>query len=426
MATVPTGPQVPTAPGAARSAEDEPTTPVARPWVSYWTLANLGMFLAYYGTQQILIPRQAGLITASSAASVSAQSWANIAAAAVTIVVCIATGALSDRTRHARGRRQIWVIGGALVAGVAFAVLGLQHGVLGLVLLWAVVQVGISAMTSALNAAVPDEVPANQRARVSAWYGVAQSVGPLLGILVVTTLLLGVISAYAAMAVLIVLLALPFAFGTRGTPLTTEQRPPLRLRSVLAGIVRPLRHADFAWAWGGRFFIQLSNALGQIYLYQFLKDKVHFNPDLGTLILVLVYTVAVVGAALPAGRISDRTGRRKRMVIVASVLQGAAGLLFAFWPTLPGGIIGTAMLGIGFGAYISVDQALITQVLPSAEDRGKDLGVIQVANTLPYIFAAAVGGLVIDHFGGYVVLYLLVLVTGLVAALCVRPIRSVR
>ncbi|GIG68482.1 MFS transporter [Phytomonospora endophytica] len=409
-----------------RTALDEPTAPIARRWLTFWTLANFGLFLAYYATQQILIPRHAGAITADSAGSVWAQSTANVAAAAVGVVAPILIGVFSDRTTHTRGRRQIWVACGAVVAFAGLVAQGLQQTVLGLVLLWAFVQIGLSATTAALNAAVPDEVPVNQRATVSAWFGVAQSLGPLLGIALVALVLTGIAPAYLALGLCLVALAVPFSLGTRGIPLPKGGMPPVSVGSILRGIVAPLRHADFAWAWGGRFLIQLSNALGQIYLYQYLKDRVGFDPDLGTLILVVVYAVAVTAAALPVGRISDRSGRRKRMVVIASVLQGVAGILLAFVPTMPGAIAGAAILGVGFGAYIAVDQALITQVLPRAEDRGKDLGVIQIANTVPYVFAAAVGGVVINQLGGYVTLYMLVLATAVLAALCVGPIKGVR
>jgi MFS family permease len=405
---------------------DEPTKLVRPRWITYWTLAAFGMYMAYYGVQQILIPRQTNEITGNSAAAVSAQALANIVASVVTIVVCVLAGELSDRTLHRRGRRQIWVIIGALVLGGALIAQGIAHTVFLVVAFWSIAQVGISAMTAALTAAVPDDVPVRQRARVSSWFGVAQSAGPLVGVMLVTTILLGVPIGYTALGLLAVLLALPFALRTRGVRLTAAQRRPLELRAVVVGIVQPLKHADFSWAWSGRFFIQLSNALGQLYLYQFLKDRVRFDPDLGTLVLTLLYTVAVVAACLPSGWLSDRTGRRKRMVMISSVLQGVAGLIFAFVPTMPGAVVGAIVLGLGYGAYISVDQALITQVLPNPADRGKDLGVINIANMLPYVLGAALGGVVINQLGGYVTLYVLVAVTGLIAALTVWPIKSVK
>lgn len=408
-----------------RSALDEPTQPVSRRWSMLWSLAALGIYIAYYGAQQILIPRQSNAIAANSAEAVSAQAWANVGAALVTIVVSILAGAFSDRTTHHQGRRQIWVIGGAVVLGGALIIQGQANSIWLLVLVWSLAQVGLSATYAALTAAVPDEVPVSHRARISALLGISVSVGPLIGVALVTTVLLDIPWAYTALGILTILLAIPFAFGTKGVVLKPRERPALNIGLLLKGIVAPLKHRDFAWAWGGRFFIQLSNALGQLYLYQFLQDKVHFDPDLGTLILAVVYAATVVLACIPAGRISDRTGKRKQMVFIASALQGLAGLFFVFMPTMTGAIIGAAVLGLGYGAYIAVDQALITQVLPSAEDRGKDLGVINIANTLPYVLAAALGGLVINELGGYVTLYLLVLVTGVLAALTVRPIKSV-
>jgi len=407
------------------SALEHPTTRATAKWSTYWTLANFGIFMAYYGTQQILLPRHTNEVTHDvSSAAVAAQSWANVAAAVVTIVVSILVGALSDRTLHRRGRRQAWVLYGATLSGVAFVFQGVQHGVLGIVLGWAVFQVGISAVAIALNAAVPDEVPVNQRATVSGYYAIAQSFGPFLGVLLLSLILTGILSAYVGLAIAMVLLCLPFALGTQGIQLLAHERPTFGLKAMLVGIVAPLKHADFAWAFGQRFMIQLSNALAQIFLYQYLKDEVHTNPDTGTLILVLAYTIAVIAVAVPSGRHSDRCGKRKRMVVVSSVLQGGAALLFAFFPVMPAAIVGAVILGLGYGAYCSVDQALITQVLPHAQDRGKDLGVIQIANTLPYVFAAGLGGLLINAFG-FPTLFMASLAAGLLAALFVRPIKSV-
>ena len=53
------------------------------------------------------------------------------------------------------------------------------------------------------------------------------------------------------------------------------------------------------------------------------------------------------------------------------------------------------VLGIGFGVYLSVDFALCTEVLPAAEARAKDLGVINIANALPQVFAPFVGSFLI-------------------------------
>jgi hypothetical protein len=54
--------------------------------------------------------------------------------------------------------------------------------------------------------------------------------------------------------------------------------------------------------------------------------------------------------------------------------------LLASWETWPAALGAAVLYGIGYGAYIAVDQALITQVLPEARDRAKDLGII---NSVP-------------------------------------------
>ncbi|WP_326415531.1 MFS transporter [Amycolatopsis sp. H20-H5] len=416
-----------TTPGRRSSALSEPVRPVSRRWVTKWTFALFGISLAYFSTQQILLPRHANAIAGGdSAVAIAITSYAGVAAAVVAIIVSILVGTLSDRTLHSRGRRQIWVIGGAGLAAVAFLLQGLQTSAVGLVGMWMVFQVGYNAAFTALLAAIPDEVPVNERATVSGFLVLGQSIGPLAGMALIGFVLTGIVNAYVGLAIFMVLLTIPFALGTRGVPLDREQRSPLRIKTALIGIIAPLRHADFAWAFGQRCMIGLSNAFGVLFLYQYLRDAVGTNPETGTLILSLIYTTATCAVSVPCGRISDRTLKRKRMVVISSILCGAAGITMAFWHTLPSAMIAAAILGTGFSCYLSVDQALITQVLPRAEDRGKDLGVIQLANVLPYIVGSALGGLLINSFGGFTTLYLSMVVTGLAAAAFVMPIKAVR
>src|SRR5258708_36710300 len=81
--------------------------------------------------------------------------------------------------------------------------------------------------------------------------------------------------------------------------------------------------------------------------------------------------------------IADRRGRRKLIVAVSGVLIAAAALLLTFVETWTAAIGAAAVFGVGFGAYLAADQALITQVLPAARDRAKDLGAINIAIACP-------------------------------------------
>jgi MFS family permease len=83
------------------------------------------------------------------------------------------------------------------------------------------------------------------------------------------------------------------------------------------------------------------------------------------------------------------------------------------------------ILGIGFGVYLSVDFALLTEVLPNARDRGKDLGVINIANSLPQVIAPVIAAPVVKYVGGYPVLYALAAAVTLAGAVLVRNVKLV-
>jgi MFS family permease len=222
-----------------------------------------------------------------------------------------------------------------------------------------------------------------------------------------------------------------YVFKSDDDPLPAGAARPIAWRRFLLEFIRPLRHRDFAWAWTTRLLVNIGNHMVTLYLIFFLADAVHLKetaglePAFGVLMLTGLYAVFVIITSVIGGRLSDRTGKRKPLVIASSATIALASLILAFAPTWTGGIIGACVLGIGFGAFLAVDFALITQVLPNAADRGKDLGVINIASSLPQVIAPVIAWPFVTLWGGYVSLYVAAAVIGALGAVFVVKIKGV-
>ncbi|WP_351222195.1 MFS transporter [Streptomyces sp. NPDC002133] len=401
----------------------EPQTRVGGGWISGLVLANLGLYMAFLTPIQVLLAEQIDAIDPSG--KEIALGWATGVGALVAVVANPLAGALSDRTGGRFGRRRPWILGGAAAGAVGLAVTSAQTTIVGVTLGWCLAQLGLNAMLAGSSAVVPDQVPVGQRAAVSGWIGIPQTLGLVVGALLVTTAVTGTAAGYLLLAVLVVPAALPFVLLTRDPRMPREARHARTVR-LTDFWVSPRAYPDFGWAWLTRFLVMLGNAIGTLYLLYFLKDAVHHaNPDEGVLVLTLLYTAGVVVTAVGGGVVSDRWGRRKALVSVSSVVMAAASLLLTFWHTWPVAMGAALLLGLGFGAYIAVDQALITQVLPSAGDRAKDLGVINIANSAPQVLGPALAAPIVAYAGGYAGLYLTSTVVTVLGGVLVWRIRSV-
>jgi len=411
----------PLAPPVAPAALAEPAVPVRGRWIALLVLANLGVWMAFFTPIQVLLPQQIKAIDPVHKEAML--GWVTAFGAAAAVVVNPLAGALSDRTTWRYGRRHGWTVAGAVFGAAALVVLSRQHTVLGVAVGWVAAQTGFNAMLATLTAAVPDRVPVAQRGAVSGWVGIPQVLGLVLGVVLVTALITGNAAGYVAVAVAVVLLALPFALTTPDDPLPRG----FRAGPILAGLwVSPRRYPDFAWAWITRFLVQLGNALGTLYLLYFLTDRVHHpDPEKGLLVLILIYTAALAATTVFAGRRSDRSGRRRVFVVWSGLVMAVAALLLAAWPTWPAAIVAAAVLGAGYGVYVAVDAALITQVLPKATDRAKDLGVVNIANSAPQVLGPALSAPIVVHLGGYPTLYVATAVVTVLGSVFVLRIRSV-
>ena len=352
--------------------------------------------------------------------------------AAVAMISNPVAGALSDRTTSRFGRRHPWTVCGALAGAAALVLLAGQHAIAGVIIAWCLAQASLNAMQASVTAGVPDHVPVAQRGLVSGWIGLPQTVGVVLAVVLVTVVVTGN-AGYVLTAAVVVACALPFALTTPDPPLPRSARPPFAWRAFARSFwLSPRRHPDFAWAWLTRFAVNLGNAMALLYLLYFLRDKIHYSrlfpgqkAEDGLLVLILIYTVAVVLTAVTGGVISDRTGRRKLPVTVAGLVMAVPAVMLALWPSWPVAIASAAIMGLGFGVYLSVDQALVTQVLPSAAARAKDLGIINIANSGPQVLAPAIAAPLVSQLGGYPTLFLSVAVITVLGSAFVWKIRSI-
>jgi MFS family permease len=407
----------------------EPIRRVTSRWIAFFAIAWLGIWMAQLAPIQKLLPDQvqAQLNTTYWVDNVVAFGIISGISGVCAIVAYPLTGALSDRTTSRFGRRRPWIAVGAVVFAVSLILLGAQNTIVGIGACWSLALTGFCILTAALTATISDQVPVDQRGYVSGWLSAPQAIGIVLGVVLVTYVFVGALFGYTAMAVLLLVLVTPFLFLPDAVlPKALRQR--MTFRAIVESLwISPREHPDFGWTLLSRILVNFGNAFGTTLLLYFLefglKDA---NADDDLLVLILIYTVFVILASLLVGHWSDRIGRRKVFVFVSSAIQGVAALLLAFVPDLTVAMVAAALLGLGYGCFLSVDQALATQVLPDPENRGKDLGIMNIATAVPQALAPLIGAGVVAMLGGFVGLFVMSGVFAFAGALVVARVKAVR
>ncbi|WP_240629747.1 MFS transporter [Specibacter cremeus] len=370
-----------------------PTVRVGGRWITFFALSWFGVWIAQLTPVQLLLPVQIESLLATTdwVRNVVGFGYISGIAGAFALVAYPLTGALSDRTTSRWGRRRPWIAVGTLGFAASLLVLGVQSTLPGVGVCWVAASTFFCVLTAALTTAISDQVPVNQRGYVSGWISAPQAIGIIAGIVLVTALGLGTFAGYALMAGLLVLLGLPFLLLIPDQVLPRRLLPRRSFRSLVDGLwISPRRHPDFGWTLLSRVLVNLGNALGTGLLLYFLEFGLHVASAEDSLILLtLVYMVLVIVASLWLGRRSDR-------------------------------------LGLGYGCFLSVDQALATQVLPDQLSRGKDLGIMNIALTVPQAIAPMLGALLVQATGGFTWLFVASGLTALAGALAVGRVKGVR
>lgn len=354
------------------------------------TLAYVGAFIAFVPLLSLIAPLQAQALAPLD--KVGLLSALTLSGAVTASLVNLAAGWVSDRTRSRFGRRRPWILAGLIGVIFSYVLIGRAGTPLALVLGFMTFQLAFNLIFAPLNAILPDVVPDRQKGRVAAFLGLGAPLGAASGILISAPPLATTPIRLAVLGCLVAACILPLLIIWReGAP-----RSPV-VGSAPSAPPMPGFTGDFGFTWVSRFCLQITASIVNAYMLFYLADHVRYaerfpgaSVESGLARLLLFSTLLVVAAGFVGGLASDRLGRRKPFIVVAAGLLGLGMLIFAIWPEWPGPLIGYAFYGLGFGLYTTVDVALVAQVLPSRHDAARDLGVMNLTNTVPTALAPLV------------------------------------
>ena len=406
-----------------------------RPFVAALMLANFGTNVALIAPIQNILPRMIESAAGAGDKALGLGLVTGLGAFAALVVNPLA-GHYSDRWVSA-DNRSVTVLIGLVTGGVAHFILGYQHSVLDIAIWWTLCQATINIAYSPMSAIVVDHVDRRSWGLVWGLISVAQAVGLIIGLAAVVLVFPSVTAGMTAISVgyvvcliplVLVLYRLPrVSYQTGGRPpsppdvrgLHVPGRPPAPGDVARPPGIRSLLSVGqgFGLVWLGKFLVTLAETIALLYLYYYLQDVVHYhNPGQGQLILVLIATLAVIVATVAVGRVADLSGGYRRYAVLSSVVLAATGFVlagFALWAVV---VVCAFALGVGYGAFQSVSQALSMVVLPSQANAGRDLGIINIAAAIPQVIGAPIAGLVVAGAGGYRGLFVFAGLLALVAA----------
>ncbi|MDU0347301.1 MFS transporter [Actinomyces sp. MRS3W] len=368
-----------------------PTKEVGPFFIASYVLAQLFFFVALMGPAVVSIQTKAmAMFPKDSAAQADAVSVIAGLGALGAVFANVIFGQISDRTMWRWGRRRPWLVIGILGMTVGLAIMGLTNTVPAVAAGWLIAQIGANAALAPFVAVLSDQVPEFQRARISSMISIAQNLAILIATYLSNGLRHNLEVLYIAPAIPAILFMVWFAFVLPDKQLPVTP-PKLNLVGLLKTFwVNPIKYPDYGLAWAGRFLITLASFSFTTYRLMYLVHRVSLTEDQAHDVMatsVLIYTVTLMTASFIGGQLSDRLHRRKIFVILASILFGIGTAMLAHTTTVSGFYMVEAVMGLAYGIYISVDLALVVDVLPNPDNAGKELGVFNIANALPQSLA---------------------------------------
>jgi MFS family permease len=381
-------------------------------FVLLFALAWAGGTIAYVPLLTILLPVQvAGL--AGRTVGVDWLAYVALAGAIAASAGGILFGYLSDLTRNRRG----WIAAGLVLSCSLLMLIGRAQSLPELILGVVCWQLALNMMLCPLAAWAGDVVPDGRKGRLGGLMAFAPGLGALSGAIVTQPGLatgearLVLVGALVAACVVPVLLFGPSA-GSRIGPGAYPPADRPEVPRIKDPVIR---------MWLARLAVQVAEATLFAYLFFWLVSLDPAVSDNQAARLFGVIMVISAPLALGAGRWSDNRDRPLAPLRVCAMLSALGLLAMSLATTLPLAMLAYSLFGLSGAVFLALHSAQTLRFLPRPERRGRDLGLFNLANTLPSLVMPWLAIGLIPLFG-FPVLFLLLALLSSTTWWLLRPV----
>lgn len=388
-----------------------------------------GWIWAGQAINSVLLPAKIGQIDPEN--KVSLVATVSVVTMIISIIAGLVGGSLSDRTRSRFGSRTPWIVGGTVIGSLVLLVFAFAGNVVLILGAWWVYAAIYNAMLAAGCAWQPDHVAPRWRGTASSMYGVGHQAAlngaSAVAALFVVNIPIGVVVVLAIGAALCLISVAVCGEGSN-VDMPREEVRGLGFGKLLMSFMPP-RHAgrDYWLAALARFLWMVPGGIGTYRLYT-LTDYMHLDvEDAGSWMSVMatLATAVAVTFAIIAGPLSDKFRTVKIPLAIAIFFVGLPCWLPFFHPTPMMYLIYVGVSSVGSGVFSSLDQSIMTSVLPDAKTSARDLAFLNSCGVVGNLAAPLLAAWVISQFG-YAGLFPMGFVVLTSAAVCVFFIKRVR
>lgn len=392
--------------------------------------------MALYASTNFLLP----VIIVAAVGSRDKENWLGIlqfVSGLVSIIFGPLIGQWSDRTRSKWGRRVPWVFAGAAAGAVGMVLSAVNMGGWPLLLAWTIAQFGFQCSTMTIMTVIPERVEENKRGLVSAFYGFGVVLATMLSGVVIARFtsnpLMGMVVCSVVMVIGAVLFAVLIPYRDNRSdprPAVDEGAPKKSVGERIAGFFRAFRYRDFRIVWISIACLFLGYQIIHSREMYFIEQHFGMNASkaAGTLAcIVAIQGIITVVGIIVSGPLSDRFGR-KPFVLISGIGIAASLAVTAFTPSVPVfEIVYGGVFGLALGILNGVVSPVTADALPSKEEVGKDMGLINLSQLIPQALGAPLGSLILLlPVGNYTVMLLLGAALALVGGVLILTARKIR
>ncbi len=361
---------------------------------AYWFATSLKWFILFFLTPDLVN----GLVPGGEKNSM----WGLIVAigAAEAMIGPALMGWLSDRTKTRFGARRPYLALGAAMTAISLIAMGQAQSYIGLMISYLLIQISDDVGTGPYSSAIPELVSEENRGQASGYMGFLQLGGQVIAAVIGLAFGSSPTTIFMLLAIVNVLCGLASIgsiakFERETTPDRVVEDVPKEKSSLWASLL----DNDFRWVWLTRFLNAIGFYVILNYLLNYLTDVVKVF-DLGFVkfskpfeaVIAIAVALSLSGAvsALVCGKRCDKVGR-KRVVQEAGWIMFVPLVAFCFISNYSLLFPIAIVFGIGYGAYLSADWAIVSDVLPNKDNLARDMGVWQMSIAAPQLVSGGIG-----------------------------------